>query len=148
MLLCELIVEDSEEHDWEGGEDYVEHLVDPLFVESLASEGRDKAEPELGDHEQDVFVEDVDHQVGVATVALSPMHKQKSLQELKLADGVVSCSGGLLSFEARDAYSHVGLGDHVDIVGAVPNGQGASSGVLLPNELHYLCLLLGRHPAS
>lgn len=89
FVLFVLHVHDCEPHNWERSEHYVVRLVKPAVIKSLSTEYGPEPEPELGKHEQDVFVEHINHQVGVSAVGFAAVVKHKWNQKPKLADGVV-----------------------------------------------------------
>lgn len=68
-----LLVVDGVDYDGEGGEEDVVELVDPRVVDGGAWEIVWEAEPELGEHQKQVFVEVEQDQLRVLSVWLSSM---------------------------------------------------------------------------
>lgn len=95
-----LVVEHSEPHDGPASKAQVEQLVEKALVEDYSWKAGEEAVPEDGENEQHVLVEHVGYQVTIFPVSFPTMHKHKRLQETKLADGVVTRSRSLLTFEA------------------------------------------------
>lgn len=118
-ILLVLEVVDCVPQNRERGHSDIVHLVDQLLVQWLAGESGVEAEVELRHHIQEVLIEIVKHEQGVTSIGLATMEEEERLQELELADGKVSTSGGLLSFLSEDTNTDVGLQDHTDIVGSV-----------------------------
>jgi hypothetical protein len=145
-LLAVLLVEDGVDDDGEGGEGDVVELVDPGVVDGGAGEVVVEAKPQLRHHQQQVFVEVEQDQLRVLAVALAAVVQHQLPQDLELGDGVVGAEGCLCPFHALDPHAHVGSVDHVDVVGAVPDGE--SGALVLAHQPDHVLLLLGSDSAA
>ena len=99
--------------------------------------------PELRDHKEYIFIEDVDDQVRVSPVTLSPMHKKQVFQELELSDCIVGCTSSLLTLKTTYTHTYVGRSYHVYVISSISNSQSSSFWVLLPNKHDDFCFLFG-----
>jgi hypothetical protein len=78
-------------------------------------------------------------------VKVNPVKQHQSLKMLELADNVICSSCGLTALNSPDADSNVGAVDHIDIVGAVSNGE--SPAPFFDDGGDFL-LAFGRDPAA
>ena len=76
------------------------------------------------------------------------MDEQEWLQELELADSVVSASRGLLSFFTENSNAYMSLENHGAVVGAITNRESSFIWEPLSNQVYNLSLLFRRDPAS
>lgn len=76
------------------------------------------------------------------------MNKHERLQELELADGIVCRPGSLLTLFTKDANTDMGLRNHIDIIGAITDGQGDLLGEASLNHVDNISLLLRRNSAG
>ena len=76
------------------------------------------------------------------------MEEEKVSEELKLANGVVSSSDGLLTFESRYSYSDMCSCDHIYIISTVTDGQSCLLRITSTHHANNLCLLHGADTAS
>ena len=79
-----LLIENSEDHDWERSEGNIVELIEDWLVKGLSTKCRCETVPELGHHEEDVFVEHINCQNRVPTVSFATMDEQKWFKVLKL----------------------------------------------------------------
>lgn len=97
-------------------------LLEGVLEDAVREEGPD-AEEELRRGHHHVFVEEVLDGVGVLALLLGPVAEDQPPDELELRNGVVGRSGSLDALFALDADAYVGHGNHVDVVGAVADGE-------------------------
>jgi len=76
------------------------------------------------------------------------VHEQEPAQKVEAADGVVGRVGRLHALGARNAHANVRGADHVDVVGAVADGQAARGGHARAHELDHFLLLVRPAPAA
>ena len=93
-FLGVFLIENGEDHDWEGSEGNVVELVDDRLIQGLSAEGRCETIPELWHNEKNILVKHVNGQDGVSAVSLATMVEKQGLEERELGDCVVrrSCS--------------------------------------------------------
>lgn len=101
-----------------------------------------EAEVELGQHIQEVLVEDVEDEEGVAAVGLAAVEEEEWLQVLEFPDGVVGTSCGLLAFFSEDSDANVRLQDHADVIGSVADREGRLLRIATPHHVDDIGLLL------
>jgi hypothetical protein len=136
----------SEETVPAGPEDIVKHR-EPICKINLPRESIVECEVQLCEGQDDVLVEVVADHEADSSIAKSSMKNEKTLEESKLAEGIVARSDGLRSLFAPDSYSNVSLQDHGDIVRTITNGQGDPLALVLC-ELYNIRLLLGCYSAA
>ena len=85
-----LIVKNRKVDDWHASEEDVVELIHERIVEDDAGENRVEPIPKKGEDEDNVLVEHVADQVGVPSVALTPMEEKQILQKLELTNGIVA----------------------------------------------------------
>lgn len=91
--------------------------------------------------EDEVLVEEHEHENRYADSALPPVHKQQPLQVLEAPNCVVSSRGRLVPFISKNSHAYVRLLNHIDVVGPVPDSERDCLGILLADDLDNLRLL-------
>ena len=145
--LVILEVEEGEVHYRDGGESDVVHLVDEWLVEHLGAEDGPEAKDILGANVQDILVESVEDQEGVATVGFAAVDEHQGLQEPELRDREVHRPRCLRAFLAEYTDANVRLLDHIDIIGPVADRQRYLCLVVVLDQVDDVRLLFWRHAA-
>jgi hypothetical protein len=114
----------------------------------LAGEAAEGLEAELGQREDQVLPEHVQHELGHAQVVPAAVHQQQALEEAETADRIVRRVGRLHALRAADADTDVRLRDHIDIVSTVADSKRAAAGHSLADEAHNLRLLVRSRSAG
>jgi hypothetical protein len=94
-LNADILVKDTEYHDWPGGEYNVEERDSPFLIVRLPREPVVEREPHLSHVEADVLVEGVRDELGDTAVREAAVDKKEALKEAELGDRVVRCTGSL-----------------------------------------------------
>lgn len=79
LLSFVLIVHGCKPHDRECSECHIEELIKQGFVQCLAREHREEAEPEERQHEEYILVEVVAYKIRIPSIGLSSMNEEKRL---------------------------------------------------------------------
>jgi hypothetical protein len=145
-LQLEVDFEDCPQDHGEEGEDHVEEGDGPGQPKGFTAPHAVKAEDHLDDCKHHVLVEEVQHHFRDPDVVEPTIEEEEFPQQAELSDGVVGDLGCPRALLAEDSHAHVGLHDHVDVVGAISHRQRALVHAL--DQPHHLRLLPRSHSAE
>ncbi len=99
----------------------VELLLDGGVIKGDCWEARFEPVEEDWEDEEHVLVEVVHYEIGVFSEGFSTVEEDKSLEEFELAEGVVGCSGCLVSLDAFNPHPNMSCNNHINIISSIPN---------------------------
>ena len=147
-FLGVLEVKESKVHDRERGHCDVVHLINDGLVKRLPTESREETEVVLHGNVKHILVEVIQHKQRIPSVSFSSMYEHKRLQKLKLSNGIISTSSGLLALFSQNTNSNMRLKDHVDVIGAITDGQSDFLRETLPDHVYDISFLFWGDSAS
>lgn len=148
LVFFVLIITCGVPHNRRGRHGDIVKLIHEFLIKLLSRKNRPEAKVELSNNIQEVLVEVVQYEIRVPSVSFSTMEEQKWLQELELADSIISTSSSLLTFFTKDSNANVGCEDHSNIICAISNSEGSFTGMTSSNQANNICFLFRRHSAS
>eukprot|EP00047_Mylnosiga_fluctuans_P014814 m.41369 g.41369 ORF g.41369 m.41369 type:complete len:493 (-) comp5665_c0_seq2:2098-3576(-) len=147
VLGCDVLLEDADGNDRQGGEHDVVERDEDGVVHRLRRVRAEEGEPEVDEREGEILVEEVAQEAAQAEVRPAAVHQQQALEEPELGDREVRSEDCLTALEARDADTDMGRLDHADVVGAITDCKRDCMLAVL-DQLDDLRLLKGRHAAA
>lgn len=114
-------IEDCPDDNWKKSEDHIVEGYWPAQPKGLTRSETIETVYELDSCEHHVFVEEVKDHLRNADIVQPTVIKQQLPKQAKLTDGIVGHLSSSSAFLPEDANSYVGLHNHVDVIGPVPD---------------------------
>ena len=108
-----------------------------VIIEGLAGEAIVPAEPELRQSECNVLIEEEKHEEGKTHATPTAVHKEQSLQEPELCNGVIGVTRSLVTFLSEYANANMRSLNHVNVIGAIANSQSHRVWFVLFDHLNH-----------
>jgi len=122
-FVIDIPIERGINNEGPGGEDHVVKCDIEGVEDRLATHQVRKSVEKLRHGEQHVLVEEVENHVALPYVVHAPMDKKQLPKALELPNGEVTGHYRTHAFVAINAYTDIGLLDHITIVGAIADSQ-------------------------
>lgn len=121
--VVDILLENCSDDDWNTGKDGVVEAEIYADVEAGSAVCLIEAVEELRESEHHVLEKKIFYHVGDTHVIPAAVHEQQPPKCFELGKGVVAGLHGAHALVAVYAYSKVGVGYHLHVIGTVPNGQ-------------------------
>ena len=136
LFVVQILVEHGSDHQRNRSESQVVKGNVPIVENALSGVAIEKAENDLRKSENHILVEEIQNHLSDSDVTPTAVDHQQFPKSLEFGDGVITGLNCSHSFLAVNSNSDMSLLDHVDIIGAISDGESDLFEVVLDQSDH------------